>query len=1248
MEKKSGELSFGKVIPLSIEEEIRHSYLDYAMSVIIGRALPDARDGLKPVQRRVLYAMLELGLRHNQSYKKSARVVGETMGKYHPHGDSAIYDTMARMAQDFSMRQTLVDGQGNFGSLDGDPPAAMRYCVTGDTLIRSGDSFRKIGNICETEDNTTVETAGECLTLDMLPGRYDRVFNCGVHPVIELLTESGFRVEGTSNHPLLMIQAGNEGRPELAWSTMDAINEGDYVAMACEEGNFPDELEDKSRDRAIFWGGMISEGYISGDAQRYNRVGFSNTDPEYYDAVKRGFLAEMEHTGNENGNLRESLGHKTKKDVMVLDIDYKPFREAMIGSGYACRAREKSVPDFVLEGSASFQIWFLRSLFEGDGSCSRLNDKRRGKAYGAVALHSASLELLRQVQVMLLRFGILGRIYRDKGIHRLLVTSYPDLARFRDVIGFLTEVKNSPLREICEEMKDRSHFGPGSRLKCIPYLARWIREIAVKNRERLQKVNLQDLAGIRKNWDLIQASVPETDFSYLVGMLRHSFIFQKVSSVRSSGRKRVFSIRVDSACHSFVGNGFINHNTEARLSSAGEQLLSDIDEETVNWGPNFDDSLQEPLTLPTRIPNLLVNGSTGIAVGMATNMPPHNLGEVVDALCLLLDNPDAGTEEVMSVLPGPDFPTGGIILGRGGILDAYRTGRGKIIVRGRAHVEEGRRGKDSIVITEIPFMVNKSNLLEAIAKGVQMKTLDGITDLRDESDRRGLRVVLELARDANPDVTLRQLYRRTQLQSTFGVINLALVDGEPKELSLLSMLGLFIDYRREVVRRRTVFRLRKAEERAHIVEGLIRAIDMIDAVIKLIRGSKDPSEARSGLVEKLGFTEAQAQAILDMRLQRLTNLEKNKLEDEMALLLADIERFRSILANPATLDMVVRDELREVRSNFSDDRRTTIVEAVDDVSVEDLIPEEEIVVVLSRDGYLRRMPLEQYRLQGRGGKGVKGATPKIGDEAAIITVSTTHRDIFLFTTRGRVFAVRGHVIPEPRTGKGRLASQFVSLEDGESVVGMRDSHLHGARFVFFITAAGVAKRLPVEELENLTRAGRRVLSVDEGDEISRVRFSSGVDDILIVTAKGQALRVSEGEFRPMGRQARGVRGIRLSADDRVVGCDIVKPGHQVLLVSAQGVGKRTRYDEFMPHHRASGGCRAMKVTDKTGDLIGSWGLMPDDQVIVMTHKGRVIRLGVGDISLLGRTATGYRVIRVAAGDCVADISVIRTSEEEVE
>jgi DNA gyrase subunit A len=477
---------------------------------------------------------------------------------------------------------------------------------------------------------------------------------------------------------------------------------------------------------------------------------------------------------------------------------------------------------------------------------------------------------------------------------------------------------------------------------------------------------------------------------------------------------------------------------------------------------------------------------------------------------------------------------------------------------------------------------------------------------------------------------------------------LALVDGEPKVLSITQMLSLFLDYRRSVVRRRTAYRLRKAKERAHIVEGLLKAIDMIDEVIALIKGSKDTAEARAGLIEQFGFTEAQAQAILDMRLQRLTGLEKYRLEEELAGLLADISRYESILSSAAVLDEVVKEELLEVKTKFADKRRTEIMSAEEDVEFEDLIPEEEIVVILSRDGYIKRMPLQTYRCQGRGGKGVKGATPRSGDEAAIITVSSTHRDIFLFTSRGRVYAIKGHVLPEPKVGKGRLVSNYINLDANESIVAVADSKLKGAKYVFFITEKGTAKRMPAEELVNLTRAGRIVLSLVEGDKIARVRFTSGEDELLFVTAHGKALRVKEDEFRPMGRQAKGVRGIRLASGDIVVGCDVIKEGKQTFLVSAKGVGKRTEYSEFTCHHRGSGGVKAMSISDKTGLLVGSWSLAPEDEVMLMTSMGRVIRLDAKDISILSRVATGYRVVKLEEGDEVADVSVIHGNEDEGE
>lgn len=806
---------FEKVLPLPIEEEIKHSYLDYAMSVIVGRAIPDARDGLKPVQRRILYAMLELGLRHTQAYKKSARIVGETMGKYHPHGDGAIYGTLARMSQDFSMRYPLVEGQGNFGSIDGDQPAAMRY-------------------------------------------------------------------------------------------------------------------------------------------------------------------------------------------------------------------------------------------------------------------------------------------------------------------------------------------------------------------------------------------------------------------------------------------------TEARLDPVGEEMLQDIGEETVDWAPNFDESLKEPKLLPSVVPNLLVNGSSGIAVGMASNIPPHNLGEIADACMAMLDDPDIELGELLQFVPGPDFPTGGVILGRDGIVDAYRTGRGRIIVRGKAAIEERGRGKSAIVITEIPYMVNKTNLIETIAKGVQNGQIDGITDMRDESDRNGMRIVTELHRDADPNLVLRQLYNRTQLQSTFGAINLALVNSRPVEMSLKHMLEVFLGHRRNVVRRRTEYRLRKAEERAHIVEGLSRALDMIDEVIRLIRASKDTNAARTALVEGLSFSEPQAQAILEMRMQRLTNLERRKLEEELVQLLEDIERYRTILGNPAVLDAVIKEDLKNVKKSYADPRRTEILDAVEDSSIEDLIPEAEIVVALSRDGYIRRMPLQDYRLQARGGKGVKGATPKTEDEISLVKVTTTHNNLCLFTTKGRIFGIKGFALPEPKTGKGKLVSTLVSLEQNEKVVAIRDMNLGEAKFAFFVTRHGLAKRLPIAELEGITKAGRRVLGLRDDDAIARVRITNGQDELLLTTAKGQTLRVHEEEFRPQGRSGHGVRGIKLAPGDTVVGCDVIIPGRQALLVSERGIGKKTPYDDFNSHHRGTGGVRAMKLGPRTGDLVGAWGVADDDELVVISGRGRVVRMGASEVSSLSRSATGFTMVKLDEGDVVADVSIIKGDAETAE
>ncbi|MBQ4469581.1 MAG: DNA gyrase subunit A [Synergistaceae bacterium] len=809
----------GRIISLPLVGEIKTSYLNYAMSVIVGRAIPDARDGLKPVQRRVLYAMSELGLKHNTAYKKSARIVGETMGKYHPHGDSAIYDTMVRLAQNWNLRYCLVDGQGNFGSVDGDSAAAMRY-------------------------------------------------------------------------------------------------------------------------------------------------------------------------------------------------------------------------------------------------------------------------------------------------------------------------------------------------------------------------------------------------------------------------------------------------TEARLSWPGEIMLANLDEDTVDWAQNFDESLKEPMTLPSILPNLLVNGSTGIAVGMATNMPPHNLNEVTQVLCWLIENnvepEDADLHKIMEIMPAPDFPTGGEILGRAGIYEAYSTGRGKILIRGKMHTEQSKRSKKTrIIITEIPFNVNKTILLETMVTAVQDKQIEGITEIRDESDRDGLRIVVEVAKDLDPDLIMRKLYKHTQLQTTYGIINLALVNQHSEILPVKNLLGIYLNYRRDVVRRRTEYRLRQAQAREHIIEGLKKALANIEQVIKIIRGTNSAQEAKENLQTQLEFSDVQTQAILDMRLQRLTGLERSRLDDEQNKLLADIESYNHILGDKKTLDGVIHDELIEIASRFGDKRRTEIIDTYEEVPDEAMIAESDIVITLSQDGFIKRQPVEFYKLQAKGGKGRKGANIQEDDSISLVSVTHTHKNIYFFTNRGRVMSVKGYEIPETKSGKGKPVNKTLPLlQENERIVNIAAEDETGCKYLFFITKLGKAKRTSLEEMRSSNRA-KKVMNVDEGDEIAQVRLTNGENDLLIMTVKGQALRVSEQEFRAMGRTAGGIKAIRLSGNnDKVLSCDVVDKTRKVLLISEHGLGKRTDFDEFTPHHRGTGGIKIMNLNHKTGKLAACLSVKDNDEMLVITSKGMMIRIDTGSISNLSRTATGSTILRLNEGDTVADCSVIRAPEED--
>jgi DNA gyrase subunit A len=807
-----------KVVPVDIEEEMKGSYIDYAMSVIVSRALPDVRDGLKPVHRRVMFGMHELGLASNRPYKKSARIVGEVLGKYHPHGDSAVYDTMVRMAQDFSLRYPLVNGQGNFGSVDGDSPAAMRY-------------------------------------------------------------------------------------------------------------------------------------------------------------------------------------------------------------------------------------------------------------------------------------------------------------------------------------------------------------------------------------------------------------------------------------------------TEVRLSRIAEEMLRDLDKNTVDFAPNFDDTLKEPTVLPALIPNLLVNGTSGIAVGMTTNIPPHNLTEVVDACTAIIDNPGLEESKLLKIIKAPDFPTGGIIYGYEGVKDAYKTGRGRILVRAKASIETGRGDRQAIIVTEIPYQVNKSSLIEKIADLVRDKKLDDISDIRDESDRDGLRIVIELKRDGNAPVVLNNLYKHTQMQTTFGVIMLALVDGRPQTLTLRQIIDHFIKHRNNVIVRRTKYELDEAEKRAHILEGYIIALDNIDEIIKLIKKSKDIPSAQEGLMKKFKLSEIQAKAILDMRLQKLTGLERKKVEDEYKETIKLIEKFKAILANKKLQMQIIKDELLEIKKKYGDERRTEIVFKAEEFSIEDMIAEEDVVITISHSGFIKRFPVSGYRRQARGGRGVTGATTKEDDFIEHMFIASTHNYILFFTDKGKCYWLKVHEIPEAgRAARGKSIVNLIEKQQDENIASFVPvQEFDDKHCVVMVTERGMIKKTVLTEYGNPRRSGIAAITLKKGDTVKDVKIVDGSNDIVIGTNKGMAIRFHEKEAREMGRTAAGVRAVKLGKDDKVVGAVAIKRRTTTILVVAEhGFGKRSELDEYRVSHRGGKGVFTIRVTEKTGKMVAIKEVLENDDIVVVTSQGVVIRQPAKTIRIAGRNTQGVRLIRLDDNDRIADIAVVPSEDEKDE
>jgi DNA gyrase subunit A len=1238
-----------EVLQVPVEEEMKRSYLDYAMSVIIARALPDVRDGLKPVQRRILYVMRELGLTPDSQHTKSAKVCGETTANYHPHGQEVVYPTLVRMAQDFNMRYPLVDGQGNFGSVDGDPPAAMRYCLTGDALVRTAEGLIPISKLASAEAGAEVAIDIAVRSAGGRTQRAERWFDCGEHPTLRVRTRYGYELIGTPNHPVLVCLADTTGKPRLAWKTLDTLQVGDYLVIdrgvethagtpvdltpyypdlspATRRHTLPTQLDEPL---AFLMGALVAEGTLADD-----RIEFTCTPGEFADEFVRCW-ARVFPDCRLHQWLRPPVGFGKRPFWQMQVVSQQVVR--LLGNlGLHGRSAERVVPEAILRSPQAVQAAFLRGLFEGDGGV-----ERSGRSLMRVSLVSASKRLLQQVQVMLLHFGIVARLTQDtRGTTwRLILTGARNLQRYAASIGFVSEAKRKALEAILSDATGRVL----SKTDFVPYLSAYVRRTATRHREWLSKHNFdrpERLADALPR--LLEALTPE-DAEFLCALAEGRYFFDPIVAIEDAGTQRVYSIRVASDCHSFVANGFINHNTEVRLTPIAMEMLADIDKETVDWMPNYLQSAEEPTVLPARFPNLLCNGGSGIAVGMATNIPPHNLSEIVDALIYRLEHPNCTLEPILKLLPGPDFPTGALILGTKGIRQAYETGRGSIVMQAKTQIEPLDGGKSAIVITELPYQVSKARLIEQIAALVKAGKLDGITDLADYSDRTGMRVVIELRRDVNPNRMLNSLLKHTQMRTTFGAILLALVDNVPRVMSLLDLLDHYLEHRRTVIERRTRYELYRAKSRAHVLEGLQIALNFLDEIIRIIRQSETAEAARREMIRRFALTVLQADAILNTQLRQLARLEQEKLAEEYRGLLREITRLEHILSDPKQVEQIIKDDLRTLKEKYGDARRTRIIaREAEDISEEELIPEEETLVLITRDGYIKRVSMDAYRSQKRGGKGVIATTAREEDEVEHLFQVSTHHYILFFTDRGRVYRLKAYEIPETsRQARGTAVINYINIQPDEKVtatVSVRDFASEG--YLTMITRGGEIKRTALSEFANLRSNGLNAFDLESGDSLGWVLHTSGKDDVLLATRAGLAIRFPESDVPVRGRTAGGVKAIRLGKDDALVAACRVLPDALLLVVSENGFGKCTPLTEYRVQSRGGKGIFTMNVTRKTGSVVAAEVVEKDDKVILVTANGKGIRLRVADLRITGRIAQGVKLIDLAEGDTVAAITRI--------
>ncbi|WP_456400279.1 DNA gyrase subunit A [Persephonella sp.] len=1212
-----------EIIKQPIEEEVKSAYLDYAMSVIVGRAIPDVRDGLKPVQRRILYAMNELGLYPNKPYKKSARVVGEVLGKYHPHGDTSVYDALVRMAQDFTLRYPLIQGQGNFGSIDGDPPAAMRYCVTGDTLINTDRGLIKIKDIVpDSEENSDNPIKIKVQSLNRKINHSDMFFNSGKHKTIKLETDEGYELEGSFNHPVLTWSVEN-GKPVYKWKTLDSVRAGDYLVVS-RENDIDSDQDLITEEEAVLLGSLVSEGYIS-----ENRVGFNNTDEEYASVFESAY---KDSYGDTFCRYERTL--KSGKTLVEYQIHHKEIIQDIREKGVDKRSSDKEIPFVVLQSSKRIQRAFLKALFEGDGAVYET-----ARAVN-ISYSSKSKKLLKQLQVLLLNFGIVSRIHRDKQNYRLIISGYQNIKLFKEKVGFLGK-KQEKLIKLVEKIYKKETAN--SKTDFIPFIADYIRD---KYRgkgfnEWLSKHSLDRYHKIEKYWDVLSNILDEEDKDLFKELLHNRYYFAKVKTVEETGEKIVYSIRVKSECHSFVGNGIVNHNTEARLTKLAMEMLADIDKNTVDMKENFDASLMEPEVLPAKFPNLICNGATGIAVGLSTNIPPHNFPEVAEALKYLAEFPNATVEELCQFIKGPDFPTGGILITPfDEIVKIYTDGRGSVTVKGKARIERLPGNRHRIIIYEIPYQVNKVELIKRIAELVRKGQEKGISDLRDESDRDGIRIVVELKREADPEKVLKKLYRRTQLQKSIPINLTVLVGKQPKTVDLKGLLQEFIKHRIEVITRRTLYDLDKAEKRLHIVEGLLKALENADRVIEIVRSSRDVSSAKAVLKEEFELTDVQSQAILDMRLSRFTALEGDKLYQEADELRLRIEEYQKILSSEEEKIRVFIEEIDDLLERFGDDRKTVIIEEKE----AGLTFEENYILAVLSSGRIINRRIDDDNEKSELLQKVLNeviSTLKPGEKLISIQEIESSIPIAFVTDKGKAY---WSLVADLPKGEGKI-----NIQEGEIVGSVFKGEGEEDR-MFILTKNGIIKRLSYEDIFYKSQ-NHSIIPLSENDSVVSAFADDHPSLIGVYTKKGDLLLFERSQVRVTGDKAKGVEAIDLDEGDVVNGGFLINSQNYIMTITKNGYTKLVKKEEFFTKEgkvkkRAQKGLMAVKL-NKEDFLSVAVPVEINEVLYLSTENGRILRFVVDEkrIPVGKRTAMGDQILKIE-GDYVVRATKVKLNNKE--